>query len=231
MDDGERLKLLHGPYVPPRCRRGDTLRCEYRDRDVKVGGMTDTPIQWPRALKTGKASPIVCGDLVRAIRTESEIAVAHHWGVCVVTVWAWRKALGVPQITEGTGRLYRDYKPEKLTEEASAAGRAAAMAPDILEHQRRIRAGKPAHPATRAALLEASKRPKSEAWKAKAREWLMAADRRLPSHLRTWTSEEDSAIGTANDREIAQRLNRTIPAVRQRRAALGIPAYTPKETR
>lgn len=180
MDDAERLKLLHGPYVPPKCRRGDALHCEYRDREVKVGGMTDAPIQWPRALKTGKASPIVCGDLVRAIRAESEIAVAHHWGVCVVTVWSWKKVLGVPRITEGGARLYREYKPEKLTDEAAARGRKAAVEPEAIERQRAAKAGKPAHPNTRAALLEACKRPKSDEWKRKAREWL-ANGRRMPN--------------------------------------------------
>src|SRR5271163_586290 len=30
MDDSDRLKLLHGPYKPPRCRIGQKLFCELR---------------------------------------------------------------------------------------------------------------------------------------------------------------------------------------------------------
>lgn len=163
--DEIRFELLHGPYVPPAARRGDLLRCEYRGGDVRVGGMTDAPIQWPRALKTGKASPIVCGDLARAIRCESELAVAYHWGVGVVTVWKWRKALGVPQVNEGTARLYREYKPEKLTEDAAARGRAAANTPEAIGKISASKRGRPAHPATLEALRAAARRPKSEAWK------------------------------------------------------------------
>ena len=81
MIDSERFKLLYGPYVAPKCRLGDKLPCEYRGREVTVKGMTDAPIQWPCARRNGNASPILCGDLIRAVRTESEIAVAYHWGV------------------------------------------------------------------------------------------------------------------------------------------------------
>ena len=88
-------KLLFGPYLPPRVRRGQILVCEFRGEVVKVGGLTDAPIMWPRVLKTGSPSVIVCGDLVRAIRTESAAAVAYHWGVSETTVWKWRKSLGV----------------------------------------------------------------------------------------------------------------------------------------
>lgn len=49
MIDSERFKLLYGPYVPPQCRLGDKLRCEYRGREVTVKGMIDAPIQWPYA--------------------------------------------------------------------------------------------------------------------------------------------------------------------------------------
>jgi len=47
MNDSDRFKLNYGPYVPPKCRIGDNLPCEYRGREVVVGGMTDALIQWP----------------------------------------------------------------------------------------------------------------------------------------------------------------------------------------
>src|SRR3954463_12796269 len=86
MNDAERFRLLYGPYVAPKCRVGDTLPCEYRGREVAVGGMTDGRVQWPRARGPGRRAPILCGDVIRAVRSESEIAVAHHWGVCTATV-------------------------------------------------------------------------------------------------------------------------------------------------
>jgi hypothetical protein len=42
MIDSERFKLLYGPYVPPKCRIGDTLPCEYRGRELKVRSVTST---------------------------------------------------------------------------------------------------------------------------------------------------------------------------------------------
>jgi hypothetical protein len=44
MIDSERFKLLYGPYTAPRCRLGDKLLCDYRDREVKVKAITDAPI-------------------------------------------------------------------------------------------------------------------------------------------------------------------------------------------
>jgi hypothetical protein len=225
MDDGERLKLLHGPYTPPKARRGDTLSCEYRGCNVRVGGMSsDVPIQWPTVFKTGRRSLIVCGELVRAIRTESVIAIAHHWGVNVVTVWFWRKALGVPRITEGTERLYEEYKPEKLPDDVTALGREHAREPEVLERMAETKRGVPAHPNTVAALTEAAKQPKSEDWKRQARE-RMAGKRPLNSVRPDWKPEEDALLGTDFDREIASKTGRTIAGVRGRRKNLGIPAY------
>src|SRR4051812_42896691 len=121
MRDADRFKLYYGPYVAPRCRVGDKLPCEYRGREVVVGGLTDAPIQWPYRKGVGRRSCIVCGDLIRAVQTESEIAVAHHWGVNKKTVWAWRKALEVPRMTKGGTQLAMDYAPERLNDDARAS--------------------------------------------------------------------------------------------------------------
>jgi len=100
----DRFKLLHGPYRPPKTRRDAKLFCEVRGT-VTVGGYHDGPIPWPRVKKGGRPCLILCGDLVRAVRSESRLAVAHHFGVAEETVWTWRKALGLPQYTEGTRKL------------------------------------------------------------------------------------------------------------------------------
>jgi hypothetical protein len=133
MRDHRRFKLLHGPYVGPRCRPGIKLFCEIRGW-VVVGKMSDGRIAWPmcRAGKRARAF-ILCGDLVKAIQRESNIAVCHWWGVTAQTVTAWRKALGVPRLNEGTGRLYREYAPERLTVEARIKARKALRFPDVRE--------------------------------------------------------------------------------------------------
>src|SRR6266851_1449136 len=103
MQERNRVKLLFGPYRMPRCAVGRLLRCRIRGK-VRVRGISDGPIQWPCTRKAGgggKQSLILCGDLVRAVQRESEIAVAHWWGVGISTVWTWRTALGVDPDTEG----------------------------------------------------------------------------------------------------------------------------------
>lgn len=230
MTDPERLKLLYGPYVAPKCKRGDVLECEWRGREVKVGQMSDGLIQWPCALKTGRKSLILCGDLVRAVRTESEQSVAHHWGVSVTVVWQWRKALDVPRITEGTGRLYREYQPEKITEKAYNKMRETMRSTESRELQRRNKIGKPAHPKTAEALRRAARRKKSRdhrrAIAAAVSDWWERQPRPrdpVKPNDRLWNQQEDRLLGLTLDRHVAQMIGRTIASVRLRRKQLGIP--------
>lgn len=44
-----------------------------------------------------------------------------------------------------------------------------------------------------------------------------------------WTDRDEALLGTDLDRLIAVKLNRTPNAVTQRRIALGIPAYSPRQ--
>ena len=46
------------------------------------------------------------------------------------TAYLWRRELGVPQVNEGTARLYRDYTLERLTEEAREKAWAKARDPE-----------------------------------------------------------------------------------------------------
>jgi hypothetical protein len=152
LHDIERYKLLFGPYRSPRCRVGKRLRCVVRG-DLVVRGISDAPILWPQAKGLGgKMHLIVCGDLVKAVRKESEIAVAYWWGVSTQTVRVWRKALGVPQVNEGTARLHRDYTPLRLPPEVQERARKAANSPEANAKKAAYRRGRPAHPAALAAL-------------------------------------------------------------------------------
>ena len=46
-------RLLHGPYTPPRLRRGDRATCLYRDAEVVITSWSDARISWPRCRAIG----------------------------------------------------------------------------------------------------------------------------------------------------------------------------------
>jgi hypothetical protein len=160
---------LIGKYCAPRVRVDEWLDDE-RDGRVQVGGWTDAPIPWPRRKKTGRHSLILCGDLVRAVRTESVMAICYWWGVGTTTVWAWRQALGVGS-TAGSQRIARRGVPA----EAAARGRERAAMPDALTRMAGTKRGQPAHQNTREALLRSAKSPKPEGWGKRANQWMQDA--------------------------------------------------------
>jgi hypothetical protein len=226
MEDSERYKLLYGPYVPPKCRIGDKLACEFRGREVKVRLMTDAPIQWPAHRGGLLPAVIVCGDLIRAVRVESEIAVAHHWGVSPATVKHWRRALGVPRTTRGTLRLAIDYTDEKLTPEVRAMAGAAMAKPTTRAKLSAARKGKPPHPNMTAAQREWARRPKSAEFKRKVSEfmrelWQNPEEHGLPAR-HDWTDDEIALLGTQSDAAIARQLGLTEAVVYNQRRRLRI---------
>lgn len=165
----DRPELLGGPYRPPACKVGDWLDDE-RDGLLQVGGWTEAPIRWPRRKKTGKHSPILCGDLVQAVRTESVEAIRYHWGVGATTVWAWRQALGV-DTTDGSRRIARRGVPP----DAAARGRERAATPESRAKMASAKRGVSAPLSVRAGLLRATKAPKPQGWGERANAWMLAA--------------------------------------------------------
>ncbi len=226
MDDFERYKLLYGPYVPPKCAVGDRLPCEYRGRELTVRRMSDAPIQWPCTRGGAKHSPIVCGELIRAVRCESEQAVAYHWGVNIQVVWKWRRALGVPRMTPGSRRLRIEYAAETLTPEVRAKGHEAMHSLEVRVKLSALRKGRRQHPNTLTALLEAAKRPKSEEWKRERgvrsqKMWEHPELYGLPVRHQ-WTDEENALLRRASARVVAVRIGVSVHAVVQQRRRLAI---------
>ncbi len=227
MLDADRFKLLHGPYRTPRCRLGKKLFCEMRGW-VTVTRISDAPIPWPMMSKQGgKPSLVLCGDLVKAVRRESGIAVAHWFGVSPQTVTKLRKALDVPQVNAGTARLYREYQPEKIPPEVLQLAHERANAPEANAKKAEAKRGKPLP----AIVLEKARRanlgrPLSDEHRRKMSE----AHRRrgtVPPAMsgRLWTPEEEALLGTMPDEEVARRTDRSLGAVRSHRALLNIDGF------
>jgi hypothetical protein len=198
--------------------------------EVRVAGLTDARIPWPyvpRSGGNGFRSLILCGDLVKAVRRESETAVAYWWGVSAQTVWKWRKALDVEKQTDGTVDLQRrgidDHfdadairkrieatkRPERNAKIA-AAKRGKPRAVHVIEALRKANTGKKASEETRRRMSEAHKLRGT-----------------IPPAMAgpLWTPEEDALLGTMPDKDVAERIGRTPTAVHAHRSDLGIPSF------
>jgi hypothetical protein len=73
---------------------------------------------------------ILTGDLVRALRRESAIAVANHWGTTWRTVRVWRRALGIGRMTEGSTLLASEVGELSDVAVHAREGHAASMEPE-----------------------------------------------------------------------------------------------------
>ena len=99
--------LRHGPYLAPKVQLGDRLWCESRGKEMRVEAFSSGPIPWPCVLHAGNHSPILFGDLSRAVKSESSQAVQVWWRVSESLVTRWRIALGV-------GSSGRQLQPESV---------------------------------------------------------------------------------------------------------------------
>jgi len=219
----DRYALLHGPYHAPRFRYAGRLFCEIRGT-VTVGGLREAPIPWPYAQGMGRPL-ILCGDLVRAVKSESSLAVAHHFGVCVGTVRVWRRTLSVPRENEGSrrlwGRIANARTDDRLERARINSKKPAALAKASAKLKGRII---PQH--TIEAVRQAAKRPRSAAWKKKmSAYWRQRGHPPGHPNSKFWTEAEDRLLGTAPDAYIGRRINRSAQVVAGRRFDLKIPAF------
>ncbi|MBV9468548.1 MAG: hypothetical protein JOZ57_04835, partial [Abitibacteriaceae bacterium] len=129
MKDEERFKLLAGPYKSPKVKIGDPMVDEIRG-PVEVGTWSKGKIPWPCIRTAGRSAFVLTGDLVKAVQNESSLAIQHWWGVSPSTVHRWRKALGCDQYNEGTLRLHREWKPEKISAADAKRGQRKGASPE-----------------------------------------------------------------------------------------------------
>ncbi len=106
LQDKDRFRLLYGPYEPPLFKRGiliDAIRGK-----VRFGKYSIAPIPWPIFKKQGSRGSggmVLCGDLLRALKSASTPAICYHWGVCAGTVVSWRRTLGFRGMTPGAQKM------------------------------------------------------------------------------------------------------------------------------
>src|SRR3569623_891179 len=191
MHDLVRFSLHYGPYRTPRFRYGAKVE-DARKGEVIFVGLSDAPIPWPIGLKYASRSPVLYGALIRAVKRESNQAVARAWGVSGQTVTAWRKALNVAVTTDGTSALrsayFREPWVERMRENSlakvrdperrakiAAAKRGKPRPPEVIEAMRNANLGKSASAKTRRQMSETHKR-------------------RWEKDPRRWTAEEDAMI-------------------------------------
>jgi NUMOD3 motif len=222
MSDADRYPLI-GTYASPRFRYGKFVTCEMRG-EVQLVGLTDAPIPWPIGKRGRHKAIVLYGDLVRAVRRESSLAIQHWFGVGPVTVWQWRRALGVDRKTEGTSRLQSE---NSQTNPGVIAGLAKAhgTAQDP-ERRARIAAAQRGKPRPRSAMEAAWEANRGRKHTAEARAKMSAAQRwrgaRPPKAGRAWTAEEDALVRELPALEVASKTGRTLQAVYARRSVLGL---------
>jgi hypothetical protein len=186
--------LLYGPDRSPRTRVGKKLFDEVRGW-VVVRKMSAGRIPLPMGGPARRPGFVLTGDLVRALRTESNIAITYWWGVNSCTVWKWRRRLDVPAITEGTIYLKSAFRLGK------------PLPPEVVEAMRRGRRGILHSSATRARMSASHK-----------------ARGPRPPNENSWTAKEDELVRKYQPKEAAKRIGRTMKAIFDRRHVLGITA-------
>jgi hypothetical protein len=231
MHDAKRFKLHFGPYKTPRFKYGSIVEGVARG-DMKISGITDAPIPWPigkpPGVKGGRPSLILYKSLVEAVKQESNLVVAHWWGVSGQTVTKWRKALEVASNNEGTSRL----RSAHALEEPVARGRRKAHAiqrDPIKDAERRAKISRakkgkkrPAH------VIEALRKAGlGRRLSKKTRNKLSDAHRkrgtRPPWLNPAWTEDELELLRALSPEEVASQTGRSLSAVYGQRSKLKLP--------
>lgn len=133
MSDESVPELIGGPYKrPEHAKLGERVR-DTRLGFVQVHSFSQAPIPWPMQCKGGGTPcPILIGDLIEAVKTESAAAICHHFGVSRDTVKRWRKELNVQRMNAGTKQLWSDKTEERLGEHRAKGGRMSALKQNLV---------------------------------------------------------------------------------------------------
>jgi len=214
-------RLRFGPYTPLRYQRGDALYCEVRG-ETTVVGLTAGRIPWPIGKFGRRRAIIVCGDLVRALKREAACAVIRSWGVGKTAVNKWRRALGVPKLTEGDRLVRAEAGRSPSGKKALRAMWAKANDPERCRKIAEAHRGRPKPPDVVAALRRANLGKRYSAVTRKNMSEMMKRLGRRPPVGELWKPSQDRLVRTLPPAEAARRTGRTLRAVYHRRCELGI---------
>jgi hypothetical protein len=190
----DRYRLL-GRYSTPKVRYGHSAKCAIRG-EVVFCGLSDAPIPWPlgRLSRPHKGKLVVFRGLVKALRLESAVAVCHHWRISPVTLWRWRRALGIGANTRGSVAL------------RAALRKGKPRPPHVVDAIRKAHLGTKASSETRAKMSATQKR-------------IRASSPRGDQ----WTAKDDALVRKLPAGKAAKRTGRSLQAVYLRRHKLGVP--------
>jgi hypothetical protein len=105
---------LKQQYVTPVTIVRARVKCEVRGL-VTITGMSKGPIPWPIGSQDGQESLVVYKGLAKAVREESEAAVAAQWRIPVATVRKWKEKLARPVPTKPPKRrTKKDVTPAQV---------------------------------------------------------------------------------------------------------------------
>jgi hypothetical protein len=214
MKDADRFQFLFGPYHAPSCHVGQRVRCLVRGAVVVVG-LSDAPVPCPLCRAGKWRVPVMYKGLARAVRQESELAVAHGWGV------------GVGATTAGTSRLRRGHFAEPWAQAARAKAHAKRRDAEADAGRRqKIAAAKRGKPRPRHVIAAMAAGRRGKPHDEESRRTMSAAQRRRgarpPKAGRPWTPREDDLVRRLPAPEVARRTGRTLGAVYGRRRVPGL---------
>jgi hypothetical protein len=182
-----------GPYQAPPLRRGDRAFCLFRDCEVVVTRWTNAHIPWPRCRALDWH-----GGSGLLVDEELARAVRHESAVAIRHWWGVsHSAVTRWRAALGVGRTNNEGS-NRLIRAAACVGAEAVKEREWTDQEREVRR-----------RLNATKG--------------LARNLALGSLWRPWAQEDVALLGTVPDEEVARRTGRTVGAVRQKRAALGIP--------
>jgi hypothetical protein len=219
-------RFYFGPYTTPRYRIGQHVHCE-RFGDVVIVGTSNGRIAWPVARRPGargRASLVLYGDLARAVRQETGLAIKYWFGAGTSAVDFMRKALDVPQVNPGTLTRMRELTNLPAFKAMQLKAWSKARDPERRRKIAEARRGVKRSPVTVekiAASLRGKRR--STAAKQKHSETNRARGIRPPWLQPAWSEAEYEMLRTLPAVKVAKRTGRTLSAVYSQRSILGLP--------
>jgi Ni/Co efflux regulator RcnB len=217
------IRLRFGPYTTPRYKYGSVVMDELRG-EVTLVETSSAKIPWPIGTRGRAKTLVLYKDLARAVRRESNQAVAYWWGVTPQTVTKWRKALGVLATNEGTSAVRSELITPAKKKRFVEAVRPTLRSPKRRAKIAAARGGKPRPKHVIEVLRKTHLGQKlSDEQRRKMSEAHKRRGTRPPAAGVPWTAKEDQLLRKLPARDVAKRTGRTLTAVYARRNLLKVP--------